>query len=80
MDIVQWSFARGLDDNWIQSRQALGTDCLLEDPHFGLMYNVAVGYKSRPPSQTSPSPEPVVKRRETSTELSSSKPLDINSE
>ena len=36
------------------------------------MYNVAVGYKSRPPSQISSSPKTIVRRRETSTELSSS--------
>jgi hypothetical protein len=58
------------------SRSSLGYGCCLESLHSGLMYNVAVGYKSRPPSQTSPSPKTIVRRRVTSTELSSSKPLD----
>ena len=53
------------------SRSSLGYGCCLEDPDCGFMYNVAVGYKSRPPSQTSPSPKTLVGRKETNTEQSS---------
>ena len=67
MDLQSWT-RRQLDP----VAPSLGYGCCLEDLHFGVMYNVVGGYKSRPPSQIFPSPETFVKSKETSIGLSSS--------
>ena len=73
MDIIQWSCGRGLDCNSTQSLQALGTAIALRVSTKGLMHVLSSVrrevYRSlRRRTRTSPSPQPFVERKETSTE------------
>ena len=73
MNIAQWSYRRGLDCNSTQSRLALGTAATLRVSTKGLICFLSdvlrEVYRSlRRRTRTSPSPEPFVERKETSTE------------